>query len=147
MNYKEIIDLINDTCIDHFFINQVGYGNISDLNTPDDEEPPLYPYAFLNPVSISQGDKTGTFSGNLIVMTQTYDKEVDELTQQSNCIKYLTDIISKINMNLTNPLVEFNTPFTITPFKEKFTDDVVGATANISITYPSLFDDCNSPYQ
>ena len=146
MNYKEIVDLIKNTCEEHYFINQVGYGNLSDLNTPEDEEPPLYPYAFINPVSISQSNNTGSLSVNLIMMTQTYENETNELIQQSNCIKYINDVIAHINMNLDNPDVEFVTPFTITPFKERFSDDVVGATANITINFSSLFNDCTSPY-
>jgi len=146
MKYKEIVDLIKNTCEEHYFINQVGYGNLSDLNTPEDEEPPLYPYAFINPVSISQSNNIGSLSINLIMMTQTYENETSELTQQSNCIKYINDVISHINMNLVNPDVEFVTPFTITPFKERFSDDVVGATANITINFSSLFNDCDSAF-
>jgi len=147
MNYIELIDLIKDTCINNYFINQVGYGNLSDLNTPEDEEPPLYPYAFINPVSISHNGSTGTLSVNLIVMTQTYETETDELQHQSNCIENILQIISHVNMNLTNPLNEVITPFSITPFKERFSDDVVGATANLSIVYPSPLNDCLPPYE
>ena len=146
MNYKEIIDLIKNTCEEHYFINQVGYGNLSDLNTPEDEEPPVYPYAFINPVSLNQTNNTSSLSINLIIMTQTYENISSELIEQSNCIKYINDIISRININLVNPQVEFLTPFTITPFKERFSDDVVGATANITINYSSLFNDCDSPF-
>lgn len=146
MNYIEIVDLIKDKCVNHFFINQFGYGNISDINTPEDEQPPLYPYAFLNPVNVSQNEKNSVVSFNLILMTQTFNTETDELREQSNCMEYIKQIISSVNMSLDNPLVEFVLPFSITPFKERFSDDVVGATANISITYPSGLNDCNSPY-
>ena len=146
MTYKEIIDLIKTTCLNNYFINEFSYGNISDINTPEDEEPVNYPYAFLNPVSISQDEQQATLSANLIVMTQTYESQTDELLQQSNCINYLNQIISHIQMNLDNPLVTFNTPFTITPFKERFSDNVVGGTASISISFPLGFDDCDTPY-
>lgn len=145
MKYKEIVDLIKGIVDGHVNINEFGYGNISDINTPDDEKAPDYPYVFLNPVSVTQGRNTGTFNANLICMTQTYETTDDELLQQSNCINYLQQIISNINMNLDNPDVEFSLPYTITPFKERFSDNVVGATANISITYVSLLDDCRSP--
>jgi len=146
MKYREIVDLIKTTCLDNYFINEFSYGNISDINTPDDEEPVNYPYAFLNPINITNDGLTSTFSANLIVMTQTYETLDEELTQQSNCINYLEQIISHINMNLDNPLVEFVTPFSITPFKERFSDNVVGATAAISIQYPSNINDCDTPY-
>jgi len=157
MKYKEIVDLIKDISEGHVLVETFGYGSISDINTPNESDTlinnrgPLYPYVFLNPVSISQNERTATFSANLIVMTQTYDEGYvdyvrdEELKMQSEMIDILIDIISNINMNLTNPQVEFITPFTITPFKERFSDSVVGGTANISITYPSPLDDCRTP--
>jgi hypothetical protein len=146
MTYKEIVDLIKDTCNDNYFINDFSYGNISDINTPDDQQPVNYPYAFLNPVSLTQNEQFATLTANLIVMTQTYESLNEEVLQQSNCINYLNQIIGRLKMNLDNPLVDFNFPVTITPFKERFSDDVVGATANLSITFPYGFDDCDSPF-
>jgi hypothetical protein len=146
MKYKEIVDIIKNTCLNNFFINEFSYGNISDINTPDDEEPVNYPYAFLNPINITNDGVTSTFNANLIIMTQTYDTLDEELQQQSNCINYLEQIIGKINKNLDNPQVEFITPFSVTPFKERFSDNVVGATAGIAIQYPSNITDCDTPY-
>lgn len=146
MKYKEIVDIIKNTCLDNFFINEFSYGNISDINTPDDEEPVNYPYAFLNPINVTNDGITSTFNANLIIMTQTYDTLDEELEQQSNCINYLEQIIGKINKNLDNPQVEFLTPFSVTPFKERFSDNVVGATASIAIQYPSNITDCDTPY-
>ncbi len=146
MTYKEIIELVKGICNTHHFVNQFGYGNISDINVPSDEEAPDYPYAFVNPTTIVYDGRTAVISFNLIMMTQCYDTEADYIFQQSNCIEYLMDIISKINMSLDEPLVEFITPFSVVPFKERFSDNVVGATATISIRYPALLDNCNSPY-
>jgi hypothetical protein len=42
--------------------------------------------------------------------------------------------------------VEFNLPFSINPFKERFSDDVIGATGSIVVTYPTPFNECESPY-
>ena len=144
MNYKNIIDIIQTICDNHYFINQFGYGEISDINTPEDKEPPNYPYVFINPVNISMGDKTTSFNFNLICMTQAYDTQTDTIQQQSNCMVYVKDIISKVNMTLDNPLIQFIEPYNITPFKERFSDDVVGATANISIEYANVLDNCFS---
>jgi len=146
MTYKEIIDLIKDTCNDNFFINDFSYGNISDINTPDDEQPVNYPYAFLNPISLNQTEQFATLNANLIIMTQTYESLESEIQGQSFCINHLNQILSTLKMNLDNPLVDFNFPLTITPFKERFSDNVVGATANISVTFPYGLDDCETPF-
>lgn len=160
MKYKEIVDLIERVSYNHLLVESFGSGNISDINTSVEtsgggtDEPPYYPYVFLNPVSITQTEGTATFSANLIVMTQTYDDasdldivENEVLKMQSEMIEILMEIISHINMNLDHPEVEFILPFTITPFKERFSDSVVGGTANISIIYPSPLNDCRPPYE
>ena len=142
MNYKNIIDIIETICDNHYFINEFGYGDISDISTPDDDKAPDYPYVFVNPVNVAMGDKTTTFNFNLICMTQAYDTQTDTIQQQSNCMVYVKDIISSVNMTLDNPLIEFVEPYNITPFKERFSDDVVGATANITIEFANVLDNC-----
>ena len=147
MNYKGIIDLIKVECLNHYFISQFGYGDISDINTPEDKEPPNYPYMFLNPINVSVGNKISTFNFNLICMTQCIDKETDIITNQSRCIEYLMNILSRVNVSLEEPLVEFVEPYDITPFKERFSDDVVGATASLTIIYPNPLDNCDIPIE
>ena len=145
MTYKEIIDVFKKKVQGHFFVNQFGYGDISDIMTPDDGKAPYYPYIFLNPVSVSSNDKVSSFNFNLICMTQALDDEISIIKKQSDCIDNLRDIIARVNNTLIDPLVEIQEPFTFTPFKERFQDDVVGATCNLTVTYPTILDACNSP--
>ena len=76
MNYKNIIDLIKTICDNHYFINQFGYGDISDISTPDDNEAPDYPYVFLNPVTFNMGDKITSFNFNLITICTNYYRHI-----------------------------------------------------------------------
>ena len=145
MTYKEIIDTFKQKVQGHFFINTFGYGDISDIMTPDNEQPPYYPYIFLNPVSVTSNDRTSTFSFNVICMTQAPMGETNIIRAQSDCMDNLRDLIAKVNYTLDDPLIQFNEPYTFTPFKERFQDDVVGATCAMSITYPSILDGCNTP--
>jgi len=145
MTYEEIITTIESICENHKFVNTFGYGDISDMNTPDTNEAPDYPYMFLNPINIQADNKVSRFTFNLISMTQAKDTKADIIKHQSLCIQYLTDVISKFNMTLVHPLVEISTPFTITPFKERFSDDVVGATGALTIIYNSPLDICDKP--
>jgi hypothetical protein len=145
MTYKEIIDVFKQKVQGHFFINDFGYGDISDIMTPDDQQPPYYPYIFLNPISVSSGDRVSTFNFNLICMTQSNDDEQSIIRNQSDCIDNMRDIIARVNNTLIDPLVEVQTNYTFTPFKERFQDDVVGASCNISVTYPTILDACSAP--
>jgi len=145
MTYKEIIDIFKEKTTGHFFLNEFGYGDISDISTPDDGKSPMYPYVFLNPIAVNGGEQISTFNFNLICMTQTQDDEQSIIDAQSNSIDYLRDLISSVNYSITNPLVEFQEPFNFTPFKERFQDDVVGATVNMSVVYPTTLDLCKAP--
>jgi len=145
MTYKEIIDIFKRKVQGHFFINEFGYGDISDIMTPDDKKSPYYPYVFLNPITVTGGDRISTFNFNLICMTQSNNDDQSIIRNQSDCIDNLRDLIARVNNTLIDPLVQINDNFTFTPFKERFQDDVVGASCNITVTYPTQLDACNTP--
>ena len=135
MTYKETIDSILATINSHSFVETSGYGNISDINVPDNEEPPNYPYVFVNPVDCTLDRQAFEVDLNLIGMTQVNDNEEDEIFGQSLMIQILSDIISEYTNTTDDPLFDIVTPVSVTPFKERFADDVVGATAALTIRY------------
>ena len=145
MTYNEIIEIFKKKVQGHFFINEFGYGDISDISTPNDGKAPYYPYIFLNPVSVTSSDQVSSFNFNLICMTQCRDDHYQVIKKQSDCIENLRDIIAQVNNTLVDPLVEIQSNYVFTPFKERFQDDVVGASCNITVTYPSQLDACNVP--
>ena len=146
MNYKEVVDIISGITKSHKFVNQFGYGEISDVMQPEGNLSPNYPYVFLNPVQISSTKNQSTFTFNLICMEQTFDQYVPIITSQSECITILNDIISKINLTTTYPTLEVEDGFVFTPFVERFKDNVVGASCSINITFASPLDVCNKPF-
>ena len=151
MKYKEITDIIIQWCWDHDFVVQTGYGDISDISFPDGEDAPDYPYAFLNPTGVSMNDSSFTANYNLIVMEQVTDGEQREIDGQSLCISIIQDLISQWRKRLTDyegfdgNLLDIELPVSIEVFKERFQDDVVGATAAIVINYGKAIDGCDTP--
>jgi len=145
MTYNDLINLFLDTARNHSMVDTVGYGNLSDIEVPDNETPPNYPYVFYNPVSISNSRRDFNLTMNVICMTQVEDTEQQEINGQSICIGILQDIVASIITTSNDPLVDIATPFTITPFKERFQDDVVGATASLTIQYGKPIDGCVLP--
>lgn len=146
MNYKEVVDIISGITKSHKFVNQFGYGELSDVMQPEGNSSPNYPYVFLNPVQVSATYKTSTFTFNLICMEQTFDNYVPIITSQSECITILNDIISKINLTTTYPTLQVEEGFVFSPFVERFKDNVVGASCSINITFASPLDVCNKPF-
>lgn len=145
MNYQSLVTTFKTIINDHKFIKTFGYGSLSDIAVPEGKKSPDYPYAFINPVSVTQDSFTSTFSFNLILMTQVLDEESDELYGQSICIKYINDLVSAFNLASGHPNIYINTPFNIVPFKERFQDDVVGVTAQLDVFYDSGLSVCESP--
>jgi len=147
MTYKDLVDRLLTIANSHAIVELVGYGNISDIEVPDNESPPDYPYVFFNPVNISNDRREFNLTMNLIAMTQVRDKEQNEIDGQSICIGIIQDIVAKFiyDTTVSDPLIDVVTPFTITPFKERFQDDVVGATATLTINYGKAIDGCNVP--
>ena len=148
MKYNELIDRLLVVIRTHDMVDTAGYGNLSDIEVPDNEEPPDYPYVFLNPVNVSVDRRSFSVNLNMIAMTQSPDKEQSEIDGQSICIGIITDVVAKFIYDTANldPLIDFVTPFSVTPFKERFQDDVVGATANITINYGKAIDGCLIPF-
>ena len=146
MTYKDLITTFKTISLDNVFVNQFGYGQLTDINYPSDKDAPDYPYVFVNPVSVSISEKTSQVTFNLIVMDKRYDTEDDTLLGQSECIEIVNQILSRFTLYLDYPLIQINTPINVVPFKERFNDTVVGATATISITYNNPYNICNPPY-
>jgi hypothetical protein len=149
MNYQQVVDTLLAAIDDHLLINQSGYGNLSDIHTPESERAPDYPYAFLNPTSVSVGDSAANFQFNLVIMDQVIDGEnsqAQEIFVQSNCIMYLQDIISRFRETTSHPLIDITVNVTATPFKERFEDNVAGVGAQITVQAGIPLDGCDAAY-
>jgi len=146
MTYKNLIDNLEGIINSHLFIQTYGYGQLSDIAVPEGGEPPNYPYAFINPVDVSNGRNSFNCTLNLILMTQVNDGQDNELSGQDECMQYIQDIVSVFTNTNNDPLLDISTPFSMTPFKERFQDDVVGATATLTINYAKAIDGCDTPF-
>jgi hypothetical protein len=145
MTYEQLLSRLETIITAHKFIREYGYGDISDIAVPEDRERPDYPYAFINPVNVSVSERQFSATFNLIMMTQVLDSEDDEIFGQSNCMKYINDVLSQFVMTNNDPLISVSFPVNMTPFKERFQDDVVGATAQVTFSYGKAMSVCDSP--
>jgi len=151
MTYNQIITRLLQVMDSHLLINETGYGNLSDIHTPEDEKAPSYPYAFLNPVNVVVGAFSFDIQLNLIIMDQLIDGEgsqAEEIKVQSNCLMYLQDIISHFRQlsQGTDRHIDIDVDVTATPFKERFEDNVAGIGAQITITAISPLEGCDAAF-
>ena len=158
MTYKEVLDDLTDLLSRHRMIVTWGYGNLSDLVTPFRKTDSTdfgsttkdiynidYPYAFLQPTSHNLSKGKSTFNFNLIMMEQCEDTPEAVIGAQSNCYRYIKDVLAEIYYNFDQKY-DFNLNSTVNPFKEKYNDTVSGMTAAISIEVQDVLDDCIAPF-
>jgi hypothetical protein len=144
MTYKSIVDKIEGAVNDHAMLYDFGYGQLSDIKVLDEDgDGANYPYAFLVPAGVSRNNQSQVFTFSLIIMEMALTPS-DVLTVQSDCIQYLNDIISVLRYDTTtNADTLLNSSTQV--FRERFQDDVAGATASFQIAIPDPISACVAP--
>ena len=134
MNYKQIVDNIELVCINHKMINDFGYGQLSDIKILDESgDGADYPYAFLVPGSHSRVGQSMAYSFNLIMMEMAKTPS-HVLKIQSDMMEILHDVIGYLKSSDPLKDVELNIGYQV--FRERFQDEVAGATATIEMDVP-----------
>lgn len=144
MTYKQLIDELTDLLDAHHLVNQWGYGNISDIETPETGAP-NYPYVFLNPQQVTVDGYGFAVTMNLIVMDQALDTVDAEVTAQSEALRIVQDVMAKFRLTTLYAQSDIQLGVVCTPFKERFKDDVVGMTALVTFEIAEPLDICDDP--
>ena len=146
MTYKELVDRIEDTVVRHKMLVDFGYGQLSDIKVLDNSEDGAdYPYAFLLPSGIARTNQAVTYSFSLIVMEMVKEPGLT-LQVQSDCIQYINDIIADLRFDTTFK-GDINLSQSISVFRERFQDEVAGATLNLQVSVADQINDCDAPME
>ena len=146
MTYKELVDRIEDAVVRHKMLTDFGCGQLSDIKVLDNSEDGAdYPYAFLLPTGISRAQQAVTYSFSLIVMEMAITPR-EILKVQSDCIQYINDLVADLRFD-TDFAGDINLTQAIQVFRERFQDEVAGATLNLQVTVADQIDNCNAPSQ
>lgn len=144
MTYKGIVDRIANAVSKHKMLVDFGYGQLSDIKVLDEEgDGADYPYAFLLPTGISRVGQAVTYSFSLIVMEMAINPR-EILTVQSNCIQYINDLVADLRFD-TDFAGDVNLSQTVQVFRERFQDEVAGATLNLQVTVADVINLCDAP--
>ncbi len=144
MTYKELVDRIEDTVDRHKMLADFGYGQLSDIKVLDqDGDGADYPYAFLLPNGISRAQQAVTYTFSLIIMEMAITPR-EILKVQSDCVQYINDIVADLRFDTT-----FDGDISLTQsvqvFRERFQDEVAGATLNLQVTVADQINACDAP--
>jgi hypothetical protein len=150
MTYKELVDRLKQIAHRHKMIVDFGYGEISDIKVKSqddvaDNREADYPYMFLNPSPHLRDQNSITYNFNLIMMDMAKDDDYndDVVRIQSECQQYIDDVLAELHFEMQDLDVDLN--IQLTPFKERFQDNVAGMTANLAITLPVGLNRCIAP--
>lgn len=156
MTYQEIVNRIQGIVDAHYQLADFGYGDLSDLKTKfenssgDSAVQADYPYLFLNPGIHNRTLSTITYNFNMIVMDMARGEVSDQpynnsLAIQSQCQQMIDDVLANLYYGFTDKPEVVRTNISYTPFNERFSDDVSGMTASLSIEVPQGLNDCIAP--
>ena len=155
MNYKDVVNRIQEIVEDHKMLVDFGYGQVSDIKTraqgtEGETDGADYPYLFLNPTQHVRTQQQITYNFNMIVMDMAREEEAHEyqnsLNIQSDCIQYIDDIVARLYYYYKDQ-PEVSMDLNYTPFYERFQDNLAGATATLSITVPNGINECIAPFE
>lgn len=158
MTYQEIVNRIQGIVNAHYQLADFGYGDLSDLKTKfenssgDASVQADYPYLFLNPGIHNRTLSTITYNFNMIVMDMARGEVSDQpynnsLAIQSQCQQMIDDVLANLYYGFTDKPEVVRTNISYTPFNERFSDDVSGMTASLSIEVPQGLNDCLAPIE
>lgn len=144
MTYKSLVDRIEDAVSRHKMLVDFGYGQLSDIKVLDNSEDGAdYPYAFLLPTGITRAQQAVTYSFSLIVMEMAITPR-EILKVQSDCIQYINDLVADLRFDTTFD-GDVNLTQSVQVFRERFQDEVAGATLNLQVTVADQINDCDAP--
>lgn len=132
MTYQNLVDTLQTVIEGHVLVNQYNFGNISDIETPENGSP-NYPYGFLRPVNMVVGQHSQNFGFELILMDYVFENNASYVDGASRMLQILADIIAEFRITTDYMQYDVQMSVTATPFKERFKDSVVGITAQITI--------------
>lgn len=143
MTYRELVEYLENKIENHKLISQYGFGNLSDIETPENGSP-LYPYGFLRPQNITIGAHANQFDFELILMDYVFDTTYAHVDGVSRMLQILSDIVDDLRTH--NRDIDINLTVSAAPFKERFKDNVVGVTATLQIVTAEPLDGCNNMF-
>ena len=142
VNYKQIIQDLEQMAIHHKQINSFGFGNVEQLtNDITTEEAPLYPRMFVLPSDTLFDQNQLTYNFQIIVadiLEQDYSNQRDVLNDTLEIIK---DIFTRLYLSD----YESEWGASVEPFLERFEDVLCGWTLTFQLTQPFDYNRCVLP--
>ncbi|MCK9308690.1 MAG: hypothetical protein M0P99_00275 [Candidatus Cloacimonetes bacterium] len=147
--YYSVINSFRSIIESHPAVQSFRIGPISSVELPDNELPNItYPYIHLVAQPSTLGMSTTIFEFDMIIMDLVDAEDLDlQIRAQSQMLEIGRDIIAKYTMTDWGTYrFNISMPLRITPFVERFINDVSGWTFQVRIEALTPLDNCtNNP--
>jgi hypothetical protein len=147
--YKELIQSFKEICLNQMAVKHFQVGELSDVDIQTNIYPfQRYPFVFLIPRPSSM-DRYGKMllGFTLIVADIAVNEEDLQVNTHNTTLMIIQDIFSKIIMSPASELDwDVQTPVRISPFVEKFNNNLAGWSAEINVQINSPFNLCDAAF-
>jgi len=164
LNYKNIIDDFQLLADKHKQINSFSSGDINQLifwteridgKDNDENNAPIYPIMYCIPSDVTRGEQELVYGFNIIIADIMDTKTSYDIQAElwSDTLQIAEDILAQFKYSVTSSQGDYETkydietPTTITPFNEAYSDNLVGWNLDISIIVDNPLNRCLSPYK
>lgn len=148
--YKELVELFRSICLSQLAVKQFQTGQLSDIDNQNVEHTFVrFPLVFMIPTQSSM-DRFGKMLLGFSFMVMDIARDNDEQLQidtHNNTLMIMQDIFSKFVLTDWNTVgANLETPIYMTPFVERFNNNLTGWSAEISVEIQSPFNLCSAAF-
>lgn len=142
VNYKQIVDDLEDIAIAHEQVNSFGYGDITQLTMDvQTKKEPLYTRMYVLPADTILAENQLTINFTIIIADRIEDDYSDQQEVLSDTLEICKDVYTVLYLS------EYETEWgaTVEPFLERFETILCGWSMNITLTQPFDYNRCVLP--
>jgi hypothetical protein len=152
ITYKQIIVLMNDFADDHYEINYFGTGDIWEVVEDEDFDYLNYPMMWVVPTAVNIEEGSIEYDFQIIMASIQFDKDGETLYEDHIISDSITRYIDLLSYLKVDPMFKTNRvrifkgdTSTGTPFTERFSDNLVGVTFDLTVRQSLNLNSCAIP--
>lgn len=149
--YKQVVKLFEDIALSQQAVKQFQVGQFSDLDVETDVHTfQRFPLVFMVPRTSSLDRYGKMVLGFSMVVCDIAKDNVEDLqvNTHNSTLMIFQDIASKIILTNASTIdMDIETPINITPFQEKFNNNLTGWTAELNVLVSSPFNLCDAAFE
>lgn len=137
---KNIIQkYFEDFANNHYQIKYYGYGDLWEISASEAVE---YPLLWVQPIPCSIDGKDISYNYNILVADRLQDGQSNKIEVESDTFQICLDVLASFNY-LDD--IDLSQTSTITPFIDRFKDDVCGNLMTLNLVVPFDYNECAVP--